>query len=136
VTAENAEPVDKQETEDPNAATWDVTEWRGKMVVDNEGKKIGRLRDVYVDVEDDEPQFGTISEGHVNRHLTFVPLGGIQVGPDELQANVSREAVRSAPDIDVHGGQLSQDDEASLYHHFELNYTNPDTPSGRRLARR
>ena len=51
-------------------------------------------------------------------NLTFVPLSGIQVGPDDLGANVSRGAVRSAPDIDVHGEELSHADESTLYHHF------------------
>lgn len=35
-----------------------------------------------------------------------------------------------------HGEELSQADESALYHHFELNYTPPNTDSGRRLARR
>ena len=38
--------------------------------------------------------------------------------------------------IEQHGEELSQADESALYHHFELNYTPPDTESGRRLARR
>ena len=58
------------------------------------------------------------------------------MGPDELQAVVSKEQVRSAPDIEMQGDELSQADEATLYHHFELNYTPIDTESGRRLARR
>jgi hypothetical protein len=36
----------------------------------------------------------------------------------------------------MHGEELSQEDESALYHHFEQNYTPPDTESGRRLARR
>ena len=38
--------------------------------------------------------------------------------------------------IDTEGDELSQADEAGLYHHYGLNYTAPDTESGRRLARR
>jgi hypothetical protein len=68
--------------------------------------------------------------------LTFVPLGGIKVGPDELRVAVTREQVQSAPNIEQHGEELSQADESALYHHYELNYTPPDTESGRRLARR
>jgi hypothetical protein len=117
-------------------ATWSVTDWRGKLLVDRNGEKIGKLVDVYVDTETDEPQFGTVKEGFFNRHLTFVPLAGIQVGPNDLQATTTKELVQSAPDIELHGEELSQADESSLYHHFELNYTAPDTESGRRLARR
>jgi sporulation protein YlmC with PRC-barrel domain len=46
------------------------------MLVDRNGEKIGKLQDVYVDVETDEPQFATVKEGIIGRHLTFVPLGG------------------------------------------------------------
>jgi len=119
-----------------NQAKWSVAEWQGKMLVDINGEKIGKLQDVYVDIENDEPQFATVKEGFIGRHLTFVPLGGIQIGPDDLQVAVTKEQVESAPDIDLHGEELTQADESTLYHHFELNYTPIGTESGRRLARR
>jgi hypothetical protein len=49
---------------------------------------------------------------------------------------VSKEQVKEAPNIALQGGELSQPDESALYHHYQLNYTPPDTQSGRRLARR
>jgi hypothetical protein len=122
--------------QDQGQVKWDVAEWLGKMLVDRDGEKIGKLQEVYVDVETDEPQFGMVKEGFIGRHLTFVPLGGLQIGPDQLQVTVTKEQVRSAPDIEMHGEELSQADESVLYHHFELNYTPPSTESGRRLARR
>jgi hypothetical protein len=99
-------------------------------------REIGKPQDVYVDVETDEPQFGAVEEGLIGRHLTFVPLGGITVGPDDLRVAVSKQQVKDAPNIEQHGEELSQADESALYHHYELNYTPPDTQSGRRLARR
>jgi len=122
--------------EDEVRAHWDVAEWHGRMLVDRNGEKIGKLQDVYVDVETDEPQFATVKEGFIGRHLTFVPLHGIQIGPDDLQVTATKEQVRSAPDIEMHGEELSQADESTLYHHFEQNYAPPAIPSGRRLARR
>lgn len=123
-------------TNDPGHAHWNVAEWHDKTLVDRDGEKIGKLQDVYVDVETDVPQFATVKEGFIGRHLTFVPLGGIRVGPDDLQVVVTKDQVRSAPDIEIHGEELSQADESTLYHHFEMNYTPIDTQSGRRLARR
>jgi len=123
-------------SEAQDQAKWNVAEWHGKVLVDRNGEKIGKLQDVYVDVETDEPQFGTVKEGFIGRHLTFVPLGAIQIGPGDLQVTVTKEQVRSAPDIEMHGEELSQEDESALYHHFELNYTPPGIESGRRLARR
>jgi uncharacterized protein YrrD len=121
---------------DQEGAVWSVAEWHGKMLLDRDGEKLGKLQDVYVDVETDEPQFATVKEGFFGRHLTFVPLSGIKVGPDALQVAVGKAQVESAPNIELHGEELSQADESTLYHHFELNYTPPQTESGRRLARR
>jgi hypothetical protein len=113
-----------------------VAEWHGKDLIDSLGEKIGKLQDVYVDVETDEPMFGTVKEGFIGRHLTFVPLAGATYAPDALQVRVSKEQVKSAPNIELRGDELSQADESTLYHHYELNYTPPQTESGRRLARR
>jgi hypothetical protein len=123
-------------SDDQQAAEWNVADWHGKTLVDVEGEKIGKLQDVYVDVETDVPQFATVKEGFISRHLTFVPLGGIKVGPDDLQVAVYKRQIEAAPNIELHGDELSQADESSLYHHFELNYTPPNIESGRRLARR
>jgi uncharacterized protein YrrD len=113
-----------------------IAEWRGSDLIDSSGERIGKLQDVYVDVETDEPMFGTVKEGLIGRHLTFVPLAGVTIGPGSLQVTVTKEQVKSAPNIELRGDELSQADESALYHHYELNYTPPNTPSGRRLARR
>ena len=65
-----------------------------------------------------------------------MPLSGITIGPDDLQVTVSKEQVKNAPNIEMEGEELSQADESALYHHYQLNYTPPETESGRRLARR
>lgn len=127
---------DQGQEDEPEGASWNVSEWHGRTLVDRDGGKLGKLQDVYVDVETDEPQFATVKEGFIGRHLTFVPLAGLRIGPDDLQVPVTRESVRTAPDIQMHGQELSQADESTLYHHFEMNYTPIDTESGRRLARR
>jgi hypothetical protein len=123
-------------TEQQPGAEFDVADWQGKTLIDINGERIGKLQDVYVDFETDVPWFATVKEGFIDRHLTFVPLGGITVGPDSVTVAVSREQVEEAPDIAQHGGELSPEEESALYHHYGLNYTSPNTPSKRRLGRR
>src|SRR4029450_1892566 len=113
-----------------------IAEWHGKQLIDRYGEKIGKLEDVYVDVESDEPGFGTVKEGVMGGPFAFVPLAGITIGPNSLQVPVSKEEVKEAPNIETEGDELSQADESTLYHHYQLNYTPPETESGRRLARR
>jgi hypothetical protein len=115
---------------------WRASDWLGKVIIARDGEKIGKLHDVYVDVETDVPVFGTVKEGFFGRHLTFVPLIGAYVAPSELHVTVLKEQVSSAPDLDLHGQEMSQEDESALYHHFEMNYTVIANESGRRLARR
>jgi hypothetical protein len=121
---------------DPTVAHRDFSEWHGKDLVDRDGERIGKLEDVYFDVGTDQPQFATVKEGLIGRHLTFVPLTEVTIGPDNLQVQASRAEVKAAPNLDLEGDELSQSDESTLYHYYQLNYTPSDTPSGRRLARR
>ena len=138
--------VDQSETEpDPEADSTvndapvqhvDISAWQGRELIDRTGERIGTLETVYFDIENDTPQFGTVKEGFFGRHLTFVPLVGITIGPDNLQIPATSQQVKDAPNIALQGDELSQADEAALYHHYQLNYTPLDTGSGRRLARR
>ena len=145
-THEETTPLPPSEVEAPSdvevastqaeAAPYDIGEWRGRELVDRDGERIGKLEEIYFDTETEEPQFGTVKEGFLGRHLTFVPLTGITIGPDNLQIPVTAEQVKDAPNIALQGDELSQSDESALYHHYELNYSPPDNKSGRRLARR
>jgi hypothetical protein len=121
---------------DPTVAYRDFSEWHGKDLVDRHGERIGKLEDVYFDVGTDQPQFATVKEGLIGRHLTFVPLTEVTLGPNDLQVSASRAEVKDAPTLELEGDELSQADESTLYHYYQLNYTPSDTPSGRRLARR
>jgi hypothetical protein len=93
-----ASPTDAISKETETTVTHrDIAEWHGKELVDRDGEKIGKLEDVYFDIETDEPQFGTVKEGLIGRHLTFVPLTEMTIGPDNLQVSVSKEQVKDAP---------------------------------------
>jgi PRC-barrel domain len=119
---------------EPTITHRDLAEWQGRVLIDCNGKRLGRLEGVYYDVESQAPKFGTVKEGLFSRHLTFVPLVEVTIGPDNLQVPVSKAQVKAAPNLELN--DLSQVDESRLYHHYQLNYTPLDTESGRRLARR
>jgi sporulation protein YlmC with PRC-barrel domain len=110
-------------------------DWRGKDVLDRDGEKIGKLEDVYVDTETDVEEFGTVKEGLISKHLTFVPLQEVTASPDSLRIPVAKSLVKDAPNLDT-DDDLSAFDEESVYRHYGLTYTVPTTPSGRRLGRR
>jgi uncharacterized protein YrrD len=112
-----------------------LAEWRGKDLIDRDGNKLGKLEDVYVDTQTDQAMFGSVKEGLLSKHLTFVPLHDASVSPDGLTVGVSRTQVKDAPNIDQ-GGELDGNAESELYRHYGLAYASAATASGRRLARR
>jgi hypothetical protein len=112
-----------------------LADWRGKEILDRDDEKVGKLEEVYVDTETDQPIFGTVKEGVIGKHLTFVPLTGATVSPDGLKVTVSKKQIKDAPNIDQ-DGELDASGESDLYRHYELVYTPPTAPSGRRLAKR
>jgi hypothetical protein len=133
---ENTPEASANASETPTDPIVDFSKWHGKDLVDRDGERIGKLEDVYFDVGTDQPQFATVKEGVIGRHLTFVPLVEVTIGPNNLQVSASRAEVKGAPNLDVENDELSQSDESTLYHYYQLNYTPSDMPSGRRLARR
>jgi sporulation protein YlmC with PRC-barrel domain len=112
-----------------------LIDWRGKDVLDRDGDKIGKLEDVYVDTETDSEEFGTVKEGLISKHLTFVPLHDVTASPDYLQVQVSKSLVKEAPNIDT-DAEMSTFDEEGVYRHYGIAYAAPATPSGRRLGKR
>ncbi len=112
-----------------------LSDWRGKALVDRDGNKLGKLEDVYIDTQTDEPVFGSVKEGVVSKHLTFVPLHDASVSPDGLTVVATKAQVKDAPNIDQ-DSELDGEAESELYRHYGLAYAPASTVSGRRLARR
>jgi uncharacterized protein YrrD len=137
VETSEVKPIETgNEKTEATVAHEDLSEWRGRDIYDRDGERIGKLEDVYFDVETDQPQFGTVKEGFIDRHLTFVPLNAVTIGPESLQVAVTKKQVKDAPNMEHEGEALTQADESLLYHYYQMNYIPTDSPSGRRLGRR
>jgi len=109
-----------------------IREWSGQNVVSAEGDKVGKLESVYVDTSTDQPSFATVTVGLISHKLVFVPITDAVVGPDYVRLTVSKDAIRTAPAIEV-DGELVAADEPAVFSHYGLAY---DAGAGRRLARR
>jgi hypothetical protein len=112
-----------------------VADWRGHEVVDLDGDKLGKLEDVFYDVESDDAVFITVKMGGLlGKRLTLVAISGASVTPDVLRVNYRKSEVKDAPSYDP-DMQLTVDQEAGAYQHYGLDYA--EAPgSARRLARR
>jgi hypothetical protein len=86
------------------------------------GEKIGRMGHVYLDDQTGQPEFATVNTGLFGMNENFVPLAEAQPSGDGLTVPFSKDRVKEAPSVSPDAGHLSQDDEASLYQHYDLPY--------------
>lgn len=112
-----------------------VGEWRGHDVYLNDGDKLGKLEDVYYDAETDVPQFLCVRTGTLTHKQVLVPAANVTPSPDKLTVAWGKDVTDRAPTTKP-GDELTGQDEESAYRHYGMDYTSPDSTSGRRLVRR
>ena len=102
---------------------------RGQDLYDNDGDKIGKIEEIYLDAETNEPEWALVNTGLFGTKSTFVPL---QQATDEggtIRVPYEKSQVKDAPKMDP-DGQLSQEEEAELYRHYGLDYSESRSDSG------
>jgi len=97
-------------------------EWRGCTVMDRSGDKIGKLDEIYLDQQTGRPEWALVNTGMFGARSTFVPLSGASQASDNVIVEWDKARVKDAPNIDA-DGQLSQEEEAQLYRHYGLDYS-------------
>jgi len=105
----------------------------GSTVYGTDGEKIGKVGAVFVDDQSGEPEFATVQTGLFGRKETFVPLQSAELGNGELTVPYGVQQVKDAPNIEVDGGHLSQEEENALYRYYGIN-ADTSTMSGQGQA--
>jgi uncharacterized protein (TIGR02271 family) len=103
--------------------------WQGRTMVDPAGDKLGTIDAIYLDNETGQPEWATVTSGLFTAKTAFVPLAQAQDMGDSVQVPYDKQQVTDAPSMEA-GGQLSQDDEAELYRHYGLDYSEHRSDSG------
>jgi uncharacterized protein (TIGR02271 family) len=106
-----------------------VRDWQGRMMFDSAGAKVGTIDAIYLDDDTGQPEWATVTTGLFATKTTFVPLAQAQAMGDSVQVPYDKAQVAEAPNMDA-DGQLSQDEEAELYRHYGLDYTQSRSDSG------
>jgi len=107
----------------------DVLSWRGRDLVDNDGDKIGSIEDIYLDRETDAPEWAVVTTGLFGTKRTFVPISDAQPHDDGVRVPFEKATVKDAPRIDP-DGELSHDEERTLYQHYGRDYADSERGSG------
>ena len=111
------------------ASLENVLDWRGREMVDPDGDKIGRIEEIYVDQQTDEPEWALVNTGLFGGRSNFVPLGQATENRDDVRVPFPKAHVKEAPSMDP-SGELTRDEEARLYRHYEMDYGNLESDSG------
>ena len=106
-----------------------IQSWQGRTMVDPAGDKLGTIDAIYLDDETGQPEWATVTSGLFTAKTTFVPLAQAQDTGDSVQVPYDKQQVKNAPTMQT-DGQLSQDDEAELYRHYGLDYSQHRSDSG------
>ena len=106
-----------------------VQSWQGRTMVDPAGDKLGTIDAIYLDDETGQPEWATVTSGMFTARTAFVPLAQAQDTGDSIQVPYDKQQVKNAPTMEA-DGQLSQDEEAELYRHYGLDYSEHRSNSG------
>jgi Uncharacterized protein conserved in bacteria len=106
-----------------------VQSWQGRTMVDPAGDKLGTIDAIYLDDETGQPEWATVNSGLFTSKTAFVPLAQAQPMGDSVQVPYDKQQVKNAPSMEA-DGSLSQDEEAELYRHYGLDYSEHRSDSG------
>ena len=95
----------------------DVQPLLGADLIDAEGSKVGKIEDIYLDNETQEPEWALVHTGLLGRKLHYVPLRGASVADDSLQTAYTESQIKEAPGIEP-DVELTPQEEAELYQHY------------------
>jgi uncharacterized protein (TIGR02271 family) len=106
-----------------------VAEWRGRNAVDRDGDKIGSIEEIYMDDDTGKPEWLAVKTGLFGSKVSFVPIAEARDADGDVRLPYDKQQVKDAPNADA-DGELSQDEEASLYRHYGLEYSEARSDSG------
>jgi len=102
----------------------------GTDAMSSDGQRIGKISQVFLDDETNEPEFATLHTGLFGTRESYVPLAEARFGDGALQVPYSKDQVKDAPNVDPADGHLSQDQESQLYSYYGLDYSRRASDTG------
>ena len=96
--------------------------WKGRVVLDRTGDKLGAVLDVFYDAETDQPGWVLLGTAGSDPGTRLVPVAEAVEHGNELRVPYDRAFVEAAPGMDP-AGRLWPQEEAELYAYYGLDYT-------------
>lgn len=90
--------------------------WVGFRLDDLYGAGIGKVESVYIDAEDQTPQWLLTKQGRFGGNHVLVPLEDAAAGAGHVWVPYERDLIKAAPDVPA--GPLTLEAETTLCRHF------------------
>ncbi len=95
----------------------DLSSMIGRAAVDSNGEKVGKVGQVYLDDQTQQPLWVTIHTGLLGSKESFAPLHGSSSNGDQLVLAVSKDKIKGAPSVED-DGHLDDDENDALYTYY------------------
>ena len=100
--------------------------WIGRQAVGQDGEKIGKVEEIYLDDQTGQPEWLAIKTGLFGSKVSFAPLAGATADGDALRIPHGKDKVKGAPAVEA-DGHLEPGEEAELYRYYGRDdYETPD----------
>jgi len=103
------------------SAIEDVNSLTGETVNDQDGRKIGTVREIYSVGDSDAPMWVTVesSTGLTRSRLLFIPIARLKQEAGQVRVPYSLQHVQSSPEVEA-GDELSNDDDRVLRDYYAI----------------
>ncbi len=113
------------------SAIEDVSALPGETLNDQDGRKIGTVKDIYAVGDDETPMWVTVesSTGLGRTRMVFIPLARIKQQNDEIRVPYSFAHIHESPEIEP-GDELSEEDDRALRIYFAIGLADQELVQG------
>ena len=93
----------------------------GATAYGDDGEKIGKVGQLFLDDQTGQPEFVTVNTGFFGTSESFVPVADATFNGDRLVVPFSKDKVKDAPNVDLDGRHLDESEEQRLYEYYGLS---------------
>jgi len=101
-------------------ATQDIDRIIGSEAVDPQNDKIGKVSQVYIDEETEQPRWVSVRTGLFGTSESLIPLDNANWDGDGLHVGYDKARVKDAPRVDA-DRELSPEEQEQLYSYYGLS---------------
>jgi hypothetical protein len=99
----------------------EIDQVMGSTAYDSDGDEIGKVGQVYLDEQSNQPAWVTVNTGLFGTSESFAPVNSAAFSGDRLTLGYDKDKVKGAPNVAA-DGHLSHDEEQQLYSYYGMSY--------------